>query len=77
MRLEQTETTDYKTFNQLLYDKSLNPELTKATEQYGQNLDARDGILKDISQLVNEMLLRRSKVSVKCQTDEAVWNGIP
>lgn len=34
-------------------------------------------MLKDIDGLIKNMIMSRAKQSVKCQTDEAVWNAIP
>ena len=42
-----------------------------------KSFDIRDHLLNDIDGLIKNMIMQRGKQSVKCQTDEAVWNSLP
>lgn len=76
-KIKQAAQNDPQLLTALLMDEENIPELQKSVNLATLHFDKRDNQLKDIQKLISEMLLKTCKQSVKVQTVEAVWNGIP
>ena len=69
--------TDPSQLGALLMDDQNIPELLKSLKYSELNTGKRDACLKEMQKFISESLLCSCHHSVKCQTEEAVWNTIP
>ena len=68
---------DYADSAKHIYDPQNIPEFQESMNLAQKSFDIRDHLLNDIDGLIKNMIMQRGKQSVKCQTDEAVWNSLP
>ena len=68
---------EYSASGKHLHDPDNIPNFNESMKLAQKTFDIRDDLLGNIDGLIKNMIMKRGKQSIKCQTDEAVWNNIP
>lgn len=61
----------------MIMDTANIPSLEKGVKGAESSTKRRKEVLDNLNELVSNTLLKTTRVSIKVQTDQAVWNAIP